>query len=267
MNGLRRVRTSGWLLGTLLLLVACAPQPLTVTHEPTTLRVVVTDDAAPLLAELADAYETEHPWATVLLEVFNSAVAEERLRAGAADLAVLDQPGLAPPPLWSTPLTTSGLVIVAHPAVPVSNLTLPELQEIFRGRVGEWEDTTPVQIVSREAGAGTRDVFERTVMGGYRVTMTAVALSDDQQVLEYVAATPGSIGYVSLGRLSPGAHVLAVEGVTPTLTTLEDYPLAYQMFLAARGEPDGEVRRFVEWALGRIQTNEVHGSDHSPAQD
>lgn len=250
MNGLRRARIPCWPFGLLLLLAACASQPIVVTHEPAVLRVAATDHAAPLLAELADAYEAAHPWVTVLPEAFNSAVAEERLRAGAADLAVLDQPGLSSPPLWSAPFATNGVAIVAHPAVPVSDLSLSQLQEVFRGQVGEWEDATPIQVVSREAGAGTRDVFERTVMDGYRVTMTAVALSDDQQILEYVAATPGSIGYISLGRLPPEAHVLAVEGVAPTLTALEDYPMAYPMFLAARDEPDGEARAFVEWALG-----------------
>ncbi len=246
---IRPARISAWLLSTLLL-AACAPQPLTVTREPVTLRLVAADDAAPLVTELTSAYEAERPWVTVEVEIFNSSVAEERLRAGAADLALLAQPGVSPPPLWSVPFATTGVVVIAHPAAPVSGLSLLQLQEVFRGRVGEWEDTTPVQVVSREAGAGTRRAFEQTVMDGHHTTMTAVALSDDRQILEYVGATPGSIGYVSMAWLSPTAHVLAVEGVTPTLTALDRYPLAYGLFLAARSEPEGDARGFVEWVLG-----------------
>jgi hypothetical protein len=61
----------------LLLLAACVPQPLTVTREPVTMRLVAADSCGPLAERLIAAYEESHPWVTVELEVFNSSVAEQ----------------------------------------------------------------------------------------------------------------------------------------------------------------------------------------------
>jgi hypothetical protein len=77
----------------LFLLVACSPQPVTVTREPATLRLVAADSCGSLVEALAVAYEESRPWVTVHIEVFNSSVAERTLRAGEADLAFLSWRG------------------------------------------------------------------------------------------------------------------------------------------------------------------------------
>jgi len=233
-----------------LALAACGPQPLTVTREPVVLDIVASDSCGPLMEELALAYEEGHPWVTVQVTTFNTATAEARLRAGAADLAALSSPHNHPTPLWSVPFATDGVAIVVHPAVPVTGLGLLQLQEIFRGRIGAWEDGTPIQVVSREEGAGTRAVFETTVMDDHDVTLTSVVMPGDQQVLDYVANTPGAIGYVSLGWAASGVRVLAVEGLPPTPDNLDGYPLSYPLLLSTTSEPTGEVREFIQWVLG-----------------
>ncbi len=233
-----------------IILCACAPQPLTVTREPVTLRVVASDSCGVLLEELADAYEEACPWVTVRVEVFNAAVAEARLRAGAADLVALPWRGESPTLPWSVPFATDATVVVVHPAAPIQELSLAQLQEIIRGRVGEWENGTAIQVVSREEGAGTRAAFEAVVMGNYDVTLTAVVMPGNEQVLEYVATTPGAIGYVSLGTPTGNARVLPVGGVFPTPATVSSYPLAYPLLLATPSEPTGEAREFIQWVLG-----------------
>ena len=226
---------------------ACASQPLTVTREPVTLRLVASDVCGPLAEELAAAYHEERPWVTVQVEVFDAAVARERLRSGAADVAALSWLGEEAEGLWSVPFATDGVAIVVHPTVPVQDLGLEALREIFRGRIGEWADGTPIQVVSREAGAGVRAVFEAAVMEGYDVTLTALVAPDTEGVLEAVAATPGAIGYVSWGRLEDGVRVLSIEGAPPGA---EGYSLSYSLYLATREEPEGELREFAQWVLG-----------------
>ena len=237
----------------LLLLTACASQPVTVTREPVSLRLVSADSCGALAEGLAAAYEEAYPWVTVQVEVWNSALAQEALRAGEADLALLSWlwETTDEDPLWSHQFTRDGIAIIVHPGLPLTEIGLAHLQEVFRGRVQEWGGVVLV-AVNREQGSGTRAVFESTVMGGYDVTPTGVVMPSSQAVVEYVAQTPGAIGYVSTAWVDDRVRVLPVEGVSPTSSTIADgsYPLARSLYLAATGEPAGEVREFAQWVLG-----------------
>lgn len=242
----RSARKAAVALAAALLMVSCTAQPLTVTPVPTTVRIVTSDTCAPLVERLVRAYAEEAPWVTFQVEVFNRATAESRLREGAADLAVL--PGAEPADLWSFPLGTDGLAIVVHPDVPVGDLSLAQLREILRGRVGEWPDGTPIQVVTREEGSAARAILDEVVMGGGDVTPTAILVPDARWMLKTVAETTGAIGYLSQARADERVRVLTVEGVSPA--QLPSYPLRYPLLLVARSEPTGEARAFAQWVVG-----------------
>ena len=241
----------------LLLLTTCAPQPLTVTREPSTVQLVAADSCGPLAEELAVAYKEAHPWATVQVQVFNSSVAEQTLRAGEADLALLSrvQETTYEEPLWRHVFARDGIAIIAHPTMPFDETGLAHLQDIFRGRIQEWGGTVLV-AVSREDGSGIRSAFDGAVLGIHKVTHTAVVMSSNEAVIEYVARTPGAIGYVSTLQMTESTaasvRVLPVEGVLPTWAAISDtsYPLSRWLYLAATGEPTGEAREFAQWILG-----------------
>ncbi len=249
------------ILWALILLVACGPQPLTITREPATLRLVAADSCGSLAEEIAAQYEEAYPWVTVELDVFNAAVAEEMLRAGEVDLALLSwlEEGGDEAPLWSYPLVRDGIAVVVHPDLPLQETGLLHLQGIFRGHVQEWGGVV-LTVVSREKGSGTRAAFEEAAMGTLRVTPSAVVMPSSEAVVEYVARTPGAIGYVSTLWLggrdavegSYSVRPLPLEGARPTPEALADgsYPLPRQLYLATTGEPTGEAREFAQWVLG-----------------
>ncbi|MBN1953585.1 MAG: substrate-binding domain-containing protein [Anaerolineae bacterium] len=234
----------------LLLVSACATQPLTVTREPAVLHIVASDVCGPALEELALVYQESHPWATVSVETFDAAVAEERLRAGMADLGALSWLTDEPTPLWSIPFATDTIVVVVHPDVPITGLGRAELQAVFRGRIGEWSDGTPIQLISREEGAGSRAIFERAVMDGYDISLTALVVPDNAGVLDAVASSPGAIGYLSSGWLSDQVRALSIDGITATLIQVDANPFSYPLLLCARSDPAGEGRTFSQWLLG-----------------
>ena len=240
----------------LLLVTACAPQSLTVTREPVIIRLVAADSCGPLADELAAAYEESHPWVAVeIVGVFDSAAAGQVLRAGEADLALLSWVGESAEdePLWAQPFARDGLAVIVHPATPFAETGLGHLQEVFRGRIQEWGGVV-LTVVSREAGSGARAAFESAVLGNYDVTRTAVVMPSNEAVVEHVAHTPGSIGYVSTLLMSgaEAVRVLLVEGVAPDADAIFDgrYPLARALYLATVGEPSGDVREFAQWVLG-----------------
>jgi len=237
-------------------LTACAPQPLTVTPEPVVLRLVAANSCVPLTEQLIAAYEKAYPWVTVeLIGAFNSAVAERSLRAGEADVALLSWPAaeVDGEALWSQPFARHGVAVVAHPSNSFTETDLGHLQAIYRGRIQEWDGVT-LTAISREEGSGLRAVFDSVVLDRYDVTHTAVVMSSNEAILEYVARTPGAIGYASaqLARNFSGVRVLPVEGVSPTQEAVSEgsYPFSHSFYLATIGQPAGASREFAQWVLG-----------------
>lgn len=238
----------------LLLAAACGPQPVRVTREPVTLQLIAADSCAPLAARAAEAYEDSHPWVSVQVEVFNTAVAEEVLREGGADIALLswvwgsDEEGRDA--LWRDVLTVDSIAMIVHPESPLSELGLAHLREIFFGRLQEWGGGT-VTVVSREDGSGTRAAFESIVLDGESTTLNAVLMPSSEAMVEYVAETPAAIGYVASERLGDGVRVLPIDGALPTKEAVSNgtYPLWQQVYVASHGEPTGEAREFAQWLL------------------
>jgi len=229
-----------------LLLAACAPQPLTVTPQPATLQLAVSDACAEPVQALALAYHKQKPWVAIETVVFNDAVVRERLRDGAADGAALIWAG--EDNFWTHPFIQDALAVIVHPDVPVDGLTLGQLREILRGRIGEWPDGTPIQVVSREEGAGTFSLIRATVLGNWDLTLTARVVSDDGSMIETVAHTPGAIGYIPLHRVAGDVRPLALEGISPAPSP--DYPLSCSCLWAAAAEPTGALRDWFAWTLG-----------------
>jgi phosphate transport system substrate-binding protein len=241
-----------------LLIPACTqtPTPTVATAEFS----FVTDPSTAAVAEkLVSAYQIDHPNVTVELErSANAERALEALRGGQFDLAAvswLPEDEKAGGALWHRPFARDSIVIVTHPANPVSGLTLTQLRSIFQGQALTWTEfggpAVDVIPVSRESDSGTRLNFESLVMGRRDVSPTAVLMPSHEAVIEFVSSTPGAIGYVAPGWLAPSVNLLSVEGVTPSPASVEDgrYFLARPYYLIATNEPDGGQADFVAWVL------------------
>lgn len=81
-----------------------------------------------------------------------------------------------------------------------------------------------INVISREAGSGTRGAFielmgiqAKTDAGTVdRTTVEAIIANGTDVVLASVASNPYAIGYISLGSLNDRVEALNVDGVAPT---------------------------------------------------
>ena len=239
----------------LVLLSACTPTP-EVTRAPTRLRLGDAADQATVLDRLLETYGQTHAWVSFINDPLPINAALDRVRNDHLDLAVLplppDQLGFR---LWTSGFAYDSLTVIVHPGNSVNDLTLVQLRDIFQGRTLDW---TPfggageVMPVSREANSTARKLFEERVMDGRAVTQNAILKSSASEVVAYIANTPGAIGYAPISQVDARVKVIRLEGITPNPTTAArgQYVLSSPLYLAARAEPQGDLREFVGWLLG-----------------
>jgi phosphate transport system substrate-binding protein len=74
-----------------------------------------------------------------------------------------------------------------------------------------------------------------------------------------VRQNPNAIGYDGLGYITPDVKTLAIapkagsEYVKPGIETVNNgkYPIARPLFMYTPGEPQGEVKTYLDWILGQ----------------
>lgn len=237
------------------LLAACG-QPAA-TPEPISLQAAGSTTMAPLVSDLAVAFQERHPAISLEVTGLGTGFGLGALGRDEADIALVSWlPATLEPGRRAVAIARDGIAIVVHPSNPVDGLGLLQLQDLFSGRADEWQAVGvlvvgPVQPVSREEGSGTRAAFEALVMGDRHVTPAAVVVPSGQAVVEYVAAHPGAIGYVGMAWASSGVKVLKIEGELPTPQGAEwgSYALTRELWLVVAEPPSAGVQRFLDFAL------------------
>jgi len=161
------------------------------------------------------------------------------------------------------------LAVIVHRRNPVSALTIPQLADIFTGRVRNWRELGgldgPIVPVSRETNSGTHVYFlERVVRGGDDgnrdiLAPHALLMPSSVGITSEVRRNPNAIGYDGLGYVSPEherilaiAQTAAGPFVMPSSATASDgtYPLSRPLFMEADRHPPAAVAAYLAWIVG-----------------
>ncbi len=138
---------------------------------------------------------------------------------------------------------------------PVNSLTKAQLADIFTGKVTNWRDvggedrTINVYIVNPQSA--TRSVFKKIILGekdyGGKNIRT---VRPDTAVLEKTAADRGTIGQLSfaLGSNIDGCKKIAIGDQEASVHNPE-YPITRPLYLITKGEAQGHVKQFIDWAV------------------
>lgn len=149
------------------------------------------------------------------------------------------------------------LAIVVHDQNPLESLSLAQLQQILSGEVTDWKEVGgkagPVVVVTSPKGSGMRSSVKQLILKEKdylpREIVSAVVAESDQQVSIF----PTGITALSRSMLDAD-HVkaLKVDGVEPTAANISEgrYPLAKPLLLVTKGQPQGDLARFIDLAKG-----------------
>jgi len=115
------------------------------------------------------------------------------------------------------------VIVIAHPGLKAAAVSKRELRDVFTGAASDLGDGSHVSPVLLKQGA-THDEFLAAYLGkndaalraGWRglvfsgqATMPK-SLESEAAVVEYVARTPGAIGYISKSTVHDNVKVLSV---------------------------------------------------------
>lgn len=123
----------------------------------------------------------------------------------------------------AVPVAAADVQVIANPAVGVTEIAADDLKDIFLGAKTTL-DGSPVQPVFEQSGA-THDTFLKAFVGKSDAALrnhfkTLVftgkgtqpkAFATDAEVVKYVAATRGAIGYVSAAADTAGTRKLRIK--------------------------------------------------------
>jgi len=160
------------------------------------------------------------------------------------------------------------IAIVVHPSNPVDGLTIPQLADIYAGRITNWRqvggEDRPIVLLSRESNSGTHVFFlENVVRRGQAGDDTlfspdTLLMPSSEGISAEVRENPNAIGYDGLGYVTPDQKVVAVATesgapyVLPTLETARDgsYPIARLLYIYTAGQPQGAIQDYLGWIQG-----------------
>jgi len=72
-----------------------------------------------------------------------------------------------------------------------------------------------IDIVTREEGSGTRESFQKFVMGKEDISLGALVQDSNGAVRQVISSDPNAIGYISLGLVNEQVKALRISGVDP----------------------------------------------------
>ena len=195
------------------------------------------------------------------------------------EIALAKQKGIDP---YEIKVGLDGLAVVVNPKNPVSKLTLDQLAQIFTGKITNWKEVgsldAKIVILSREVNSGTHVYFKEHVLrkndphSKEEFAPSALLLPSSQAIADEIAGNPAAIGYYGMGYISSKQKALLVakdatsEYVAPIIENVISgkYPISRPLFVYTNGEPQGRVKKFVDFMLSREGQEIVLDTDFVP---
>jgi phosphate transport system substrate-binding protein len=150
----------------------------------------------------------------------------------------------------------------------IDNLTKAQIQDIFTGVDTKWSDiggpNEPITPINRPATSGTRSTFDKYVLDGKKETAGNTLTEDNTgAVAAAVKATPGSIGYVSIGfAVSNGAdvHPVCIDGAKAVAADVNSgtYNFWGIEHMYTKGSAKGAAKALIQYIISpAVQSNDL----------
>jgi phosphate transport system substrate-binding protein len=197
-----------------------------------------------------------HPESRVYVQGGGSSAGIEAVRSRAAHIGMSSRSLLpAEKDLHAVTIARDAIAVIVNPKNSAHDLSLDQIRDIFSGKITNWKEIGgpfhPIVLVTREEGSGTRESFQKFVTGKEDISLEALVQDSNGAVRQVVANDPSSIGYISLGLVNEQVKALRISGVEPSISNIDNgrYKFVRPFLFLFNGEPEGEAKSFLEFAL------------------
>jgi phosphate transport system substrate-binding protein len=152
-----------------------------------------------------------------------------------------------------------GLSVYVSDDNKVKELSLPQLEAIFTGKVRNWKEVggqdAPITVYSRENSSGTYEFFKEHVLQGKDFAASAQTMPGTASLMQAVAKDKSGIGYGGAAYGTGAKHLLIKkDGNSPAIEPTEEtvvkgtYPIWRHLYIYVNPALDkGETAAYLNW--------------------
>ncbi|MEO5573992.1 MAG: substrate-binding domain-containing protein [Gammaproteobacteria bacterium] len=227
-----------------------------------TIRIGGTGAALGTMRLLGEAYTQSNPGHTIkIIPSLGSGGGIKALQAGALDIAVIGrdlrakeaQPGQVVIEYGKTPF-----LFATHSKVPISNVSLEQVAEIYGGNQTAWPDGALIRVILRPASESDIELLssispaiKQAVKFGLKREGMVMAATDIDSA-DAIEHLPNSFGTSTLALVlseKRALNILSLEGVTPSVETLANgtYRYTKNLSMLLTQQSSKTAREFVKF--------------------
>jgi phosphate transport system substrate-binding protein len=240
------------------------------TGQKQTIKISGSTTVLPIVQKAADQYMAAHPDADIQVSGGGSGVGIQAIGAKTVDIGMSSREVTKDemkkyPGFVVTSVAQDGIAVIVNPVNEIQYITLDQIKGIYLGTITKWTQITganvpntnnQIVIIGRDSASGTRSYFDETILLKATPTKTMLEKNSNGAVLQTVAQTPGSIGYVSIGFVSKDVKAMPIwynaqKFVAPTIDNVKTktYPISRDLYVITNGKPSGLAGDFIKYIL------------------
>jgi phosphate transport system substrate-binding protein len=170
---------------------------------------------------------------------------------------------------------------------PITTLSIEQLADIYgrNPKVTKWSDlgvkvpgcdSDKIVVASRQNNSGTYAYFKETVLGKKGKYRTGTLdMHGSKEVVDLVEKTACAIGYSGLAYATEDVKKVCIAKqaggpcIAPSVATASDhsYPIARPLFMYTNGEPQGEIKKYLDWILSDTGQCILLKKGYAPVRD
>jgi phosphate transport system substrate-binding protein len=246
-------------------------QALVSTGQKQSIKISGSTTVLPIVQKAADQYMEAHPDADIQISGGGSGVGIQAIGAKTVDIGMSSRDVTKDemtkyPSFVVTTVAQDGIAVVVNPANEIKFITQDQVKGMYLGTITKWTEinganvpgtNNQIVIIGRDSASGTRVYFDEVILGKATPTKNMLEKNSNGAILQTVAQTPGSIGYVSIGFVSNDVKPLPIwwnsqQFIAPTLENVKTktYPISRDLYVITNGKPTGLAGDFIKYILG-----------------
>jgi len=257
----------------------------TTAAQPESISVSGSTTVLPIAQAAADAYEKLHPEANIQVSGGGSGVGVAAVGAKTVDIgmssAAITKAQMAQYPSFNViTVAHDGIAIIVNPQNTIQYITLDQVSQIYTGKITKWTQLTgasvpntnnQIVLIGRDSSSGTRTYFDQSVLNNVKPATSMLEQNSNGAVAQSVAQTPGAIGYVSIGYLTPDVKALPIwynaqSMIMPSQETVSNktYPISRDLYMITNGQPTGLTKDYIDFILSPAGQKIVSDNGYVP---